>query len=468
MAAIYELSKRRVLSSLDRAADLLDRMSNSEGENRNWRKLARDKQQPPAGDDWLIWMLMAGRGFGKTWTGANWILEQALAHPDSEWAIIAPTFRDVRKTCIEESSGVLHHLQPGELVNYRRNELQIMLSNGATIYGYSADQPERIRGANLWGAWCEELGSWRYEETWHEGLIPALRKGERPRVIVTTTPRPTKLIKYLVKLTDGSVHITRGSTWENRAHLSEAALKGLEARYGGTRLGRQELEGELLEDIEGALWKRGQIDEDRLRHHDDVPDLVRVVVGIDPAVTSKAGSDEYGIVICGMDATGHGYVLGDYSMSASPNTAIRRAIQGFNAFNGDLLVGEVNNGGDWIETAVRAISHDVPFKAVRATRGKLIRAEPVSALYEQHRIHHVGSFPELEDQMCDWTPLDLDSPDRMDALVWAFTEMFQLGGDSWSGMYGHRKCPQCERGFMPVEGRTRCPHCQHPIEGAVA
>lgn len=467
MASFYELTKTRTLSSMERAAVQLDRLSNSETVNRDWRRLARPKQLPPPDEEaWLIWMLMAGRGFGKTWTGANWILEQALKHPDSEWAIIAPTFRDVRKTCIEESSGVLHHLQPGELVSYRRNELQIQLSNGATIYGYSADQPERIRGANLWGAWCEELGSWRYEETWHEGLIPALRKGEKPRVVVTTTPRPTKLIKFLMKLDDGSVFYTRGSTWENRENLSEAALKGLEARYAGTRLGRQELEGELLEDIEGALWKRSQIDADRLRHLDDVPDLVRVVVGIDPAASTNG--DEYGIVICGMDARGHGYVLADYSLQGSPNVAIRRAIQGLNAFEGDLLVGEVNNGGDWIETAIRAVSPDVPFKAVRATRGKLIRAEPVSALYEQHRVHHVGSFATLEDQMCDWTPIDLDSPDRMDALVWAFTEMFRLGGDSWAGMYSHLTCRHCQRLFMQVQGRDYCPHCRNPIEGAVA
>ena len=269
--------------------------------------------------------------------------------------------------------------------------------------------------------------------------------------------------KHLTKRDDGSVYITRGSTWENREHLSEAALRGLQARYGGTRLGRQELEGELLEDIEGALWTRSVLDETRLRHRDEAPDLARIVVGVDPAVTSKPGSDEHGIVVCGMDAEGHGYVLGDFSLQGTPNTAVRRAIQAFNAHEADLIVGEVNNGGDFIESLVRTVSADVPYKSVRATRGKLLRAEPVSALYEQKRVHHVGALPELEDQMCDWTPLDLDSPDRLDAMVWAMTEMFQLGGDTWSGMYGHRNCPSCERGYMPIEGRTKCPHCGHPI-----
>lgn len=395
--------------------------------------------------------------------GSNWLVHQALTHPGSEWAVFAPTFRDTRKTCIEGSTGVLAALREGELDQYRRNELQIVLANGSVIYGYSADQPERARGANLHGVWSDELGSWRYEQTWHEGLVPALRKGENPRIVVTTTPRPTPLVRQLVGRRDGSVHITRGPTWENAANLSANALAELKRRYEGTRLGRQELEGELLDDIEGALWSRDDIDAARVTP-EQVPDLVRVVVAIDPAVTSGEDSDETGIVVVGESRDGHGYVLADYSMRGSPDACMRRAVRAYRDHAADSVVAETNNGGDFLGAVLRTVDPDVPYRTVRASRGKAIRAEPVAALYEQRRVHHVGSLPQLEDQLCTWTPDAPGSPDRMDALVWGLTELKGLSAGSWTGAYGVARCQHCDRTYMAELHPDRCPHCRRPQE----
>lgn len=755
-------------------------------------------------DGFVIWLLMSGRGFGKSLVGSTWLVRQALRLPGSEWAVFAPTFRDTRKVCIEGSTGILAAIGEGELGNYRRNELEIILANGSKIYGYSADQPERARGANLWGAWCvargelvltdagdvpiedvrpgdwvwtrrgwrrvtatqmtqrdvevlrvvtsagtsvrvtgnhriwteqhgwvearalrygdtlsawtsssghrvgssgkvcagtsaagapattqtapaacctlqsgnaytgspcptamlsttsittsptmiratcscspalttsgsttlntpvaspplrtrnsaalrpgtpgltglsgnapalcappcscprdsapctaprsarlprsgqitgnaetprclsgsvsgaapdssprtavpstaaasaasgpetppngpvtvlgsaslgvstaeprlslrtavsdsagicavpgtdvvrvepagladvfdlqvegahefvangtlvhncDELGSWRYEATWHEGLVPALRKGEKPRIVVTTTPRPTKLIRDLVGRRDGSVHVTRGSTWENALNLSATALAELKHRYEGSRLGRQELEGELLEDIEGALWSRGVIDQCRVGQG-QVPELTRVVVAIDPAVTSGDESDESGIVVVG-HCGDHGYVLGDYSFRGTPNEVMRRAIWVYRNHKADCIVAEVNNGGDYIGNTLRTLDPQIPYKTVHASRGKVIRAEPVSSLYEMGRMHHVGTLPELEDQLCSFVPGIGVSPDRMDALVWAVTELRGLTEGSWLAAYGAYTCPGCGHAFLP-EYHKACPKC---------
>ena len=397
-----------------------------------------------------------------TWMGANWVAERAIENPGSEWAVVAASFRDVRKTCFESDVGVIRALLPGEMTNYRRNELQIILSNGSVIYGYSAENPDKIRGANLWGAWCDELASWRYPATWYEGLLPALRKGEHPRIIVTTTPRPTKLINDLVGRSDGTVHITRGSTWENSGNLSEIALAELRHRYEGTRLGRQELEGELLEDLEGALWNRRMIEDSRVdgKH---LPQMRRVVIAVDPAMTSDPDSDETGIMVCGEGEDGHGYILDDLSERVSPMVSMKLAIRAYDQWDADCIVAEVNNGGDYVRDLLRNVNPDIPYKAVRATRGKMVRAQPVSALYEQGKIHHVGCFPQLEDQLCLWTPESLDSPDRLDALVWGVSELRGLGVADWATVYGTHRCADCDRMFLRKD-RVKCPHCSHPVE----
>jgi phage terminase large subunit-like protein len=708
------------------------------GGPRKWRSQARPKQLPPddAGhwladsngftcgcggpdDGWNIWMFLAGRGTGKTWAGSQWIIEQAFRHPESVWAVVAPTFRDVRVTCFEGSSGIRKQLEAGEELQWRRNELRLDLINGSIIYGYSADQPERLRGSNLWGAWClaqgskvstlrgdipieqvcagdyaltrsgwrkivaqrltkrmtpvmevtnsdgrklrctpdhkifadgawcdaeqlrpgatllsclrnsskdhllgvtgkvsagtmttrwaatgavpvscwpslsgagtmvlsrtdlkfitgittesttisrtwnsqkytstgkstapktdqrrtrqrsrqsawlehllsglresrnsvyartavssmravphtpdsvirtaglhstvvrtvkdsgwsdvydltiegeheffangmlvhncDEMSSWNYEETWYEGLVPALRIGSHPRVLITTTPRPTRLIRDLWGRRDGTVHITTASTWENAANLSAAALDELRRRYEGTRLGRQELEGELLEDLEGALWRRSDIDAARVKPG-EVPDLTRVVVAIDPAVTSGEESDETGIVVAGDDGRGHGYILADWSMTGTPEQCMRKAVQAYNHYRADCIVAEVNNGGDFVGSVLRAVDPDIPYHQVRASRGKAIRAEPGSALAEQRRLHHVGSFPELEDQMCAMIPgISAGPDDRVDAAVWAITELRGLSQASWLTAYGAQRCLVCEHAYpASLKACSRC------------
>jgi len=431
----------------------------------------RDGFQPDL--DWSTWLLMSGRGFGKTWVGASWLSEQALKYPNSAWCVIAPTFSDTRRVCIEGSSGLLRAIRKEELSNYRRNDLEIELVNGSVIYGFSADRPDRVRGSNLWGGWADELASWRYEATWHEGLMPALRIGEKPRMLVTTTPRGTPLLRELAGRTDGSVHITQGSTLENQANLSEVALKELYRRYGGTRIGRQELEGELIADVEGALWRRAWLDDQRLRPPIDIrtgkpvlPPLQRVVVAMDPSTTSKNSSAEFGIMVVALGADGQVYLLEDLSGRMTPGAAMRCAVKAYYEHEADRIIGEANNGGDFIEELLRTIDENVPYRTVTASRGKAVRAEPISAIYEQGRAHHVGTFPILEDQLCSWTPLDRESPDRLDALVWGMTELTQNA--DWTQLYNPPyECPRCNRGSLLMKDRPSCPHCREPIDPAL-
>lgn len=454
--------------------------------------LARPKQLPPdhprhhepdddgnvcgctgVDNDYSVWLMMAGRGIGKTWTGSNWIISQARDTPDAQFAVLAPTYRDVQETCF--TNGILPILNAAKIeYKYRRNELQIRLPNGSIIYGFSADQPERIRGTNLSGAWCDELGSWRYRQTWDDGLMPALRKGHHPRVIVTTTPRPTDLMIDLVRngVEDGFVHLTRGSMYENKANLSAIALASLEKRYAGTRIGRQELDGELLTETEGALWTVDMIDSYRLKGKfldakgdwiDDLDriNLIRVVVAIDPAVTSGPDSDETGIVVVGMDVQGHGYILADLTMKGTPLACLKEAIKAYHLWHADSLVAEVNNGGDYIVSLLRTINTNIPMRIVRATRGKALRAEPVTSLYEQGRVHHYGVFPLLEDQMTTWVPgVSKKSPDRVDALVWGITELKGLTAGDYSTAYGTVNCVHCGRGYVAASHPVNCPHCK--------
>jgi len=408
-------------------------------ETGRWHREARPDQLEPDGA-WLIWLILAGRGWGKTRTGAEWVADQARANPGNTYAVVAPTFADLRNTCFEGRSGLLAAL--GLTVDseaYNRSTAQVRLPNGSTIIGYAAETPGRIRGANLAGAWCDEIAQWRYEAAWYEGLVPALRIGDRPRIVATTTPRPVPIVRDLLGRDDGTVHTTRGSTFDNAANLSAAALVELKRRYEGSRLGRQELYGEVIDDVEGALWTFDLIHGARITEPPE--ELSRIVVAIDPAVTSGEDSDETGIVVAGKDNQGHGYVLGDYSMRGTPIEWAKKALWCLDEFKANYIVAEVNNGQEIIETVMRQLRPTVPYKAVNASRGKKTRAEPVSIMYEQRRIHHVGTFADLESQMCNWVPDDPKSPDRMDALVWAFTELMPPGGLSqfltqWNDEYG--------------------------------
>jgi phage terminase large subunit-like protein len=395
---------------------------------------ARAAQRPPADDRWNIWLLMSGRGFGKSRSGAEWVVEQAKTYPDSLWGVVAPTWNDVIKCRDDHTAGLV--AVAGDLI--AKNNLstgRITLTNGAVIQCVGAERPDRLRGFNFWGAWVDELSSWVRPDSWHLGLVPALRLGPHPRVVVTTTPKPVQLVRDLAKRDDGSVSVTTGSTWDNHANLAETALSELRARYEGTRSGRQELYGELLEDVEGALWSLAQID--RLRV-DRLPEaLTHIAVAIDPAGGSSENNDETGIVVVGR-AGEHGYLLADRSGRFSPQGWAQRAIAAYHEFAADRIVAEVNYGGAMVESTLRSAGFTGWIDLVTASRGKRQRAEPIAALYgdpsnpdtwERGRIHHVGAYPPLEDQMTMWVPESGDSPDRMDALVWGITSL-KFGGIS--------------------------------------
>jgi phage terminase large subunit-like protein len=341
-------------------------------------------------------------------------------------AIVAPTAGDARDIMIEGESGILVISPPWERPRYEPSKRRLTWPNGAIATLFSADEPERLRGPQHDTAWCDELASWRYPEAW-DMLMLGLRLGTDPRVVVTTTPRPTSLIRELIA--DPTVVVTRGTTHENQANLAPAFLGQIIRKYQGTRLGRQELEAELLEDVPGALWNRGAIEAIRAR---TAPALIRVVVAIDPAVSSTSGADETGIIVAGKDGAGHGWVLADASGRYQPIEWAKTALSAYRAHRADRIVAEVNNGGEMVEATLRMIEPNASFAAVRASRGKVARAEPVAALYEQGRVRHVGVFPQLEDQMCAFTAEAHAiskrrsagySPDRVDALVWALTDL---------------------------------------------
>lgn len=382
---------------------------------------ARPKQRPPDGD-WSTWLILAGRGFGKTRTGAEWITDQALAVDGTRWAIVAPTFADARDTCVEGESGVLAVLRRRgrEPRTWNRSIGELVLANRSRIKLFSADEPERLRGPQHHGAWGDEPASWRYGQATWDQLQFGLRLGQRPRTVVTGTPKPVSIVRALVERDAPAVAVTRGSTYENAENLAQAALDELRERYEGTRLGRQELHAELLLDTPGALWTTAVLDPHRVTA---APDLARVVVGVDPAATSSDDADDTGIVVAGRGVDGHFYVLADRSCHLSPDGWARRVVQAHDDHHGDLVVAEQNNGGEMVEAVLRQVDRAVPVKRVTASRGKRVRAEPIAALYEQGRVHHVGRLVELEDQLCTWTPESGTSPDRLDALVWALTEL---------------------------------------------
>ena len=420
---------------------------------------ARPEQLPDDGD-WSTWLYLAGRGAGKTRTAAEWIAWQAVKNPNTRWAVIAPTFGDVRDVCAEGESGLIPILRSYDFVhNYNRSNGSITLKNGSKIKLFSADEPDRLRGPQHHGAWCDELAAWRYPETWDQ-LQFGLRLGQHPRVLITTTPRPTKLIRSLSERKDGTVKLVRGSTFDNAANLAPQALLELQARYAGTRMGRQELFGELLTESDSALWTRSLLEEARI-NKDNQPPYFRIVVAIDPAVTSGETSDETGIIVAGATPDGHYYILEDGTMRGTPDAWARRAVDLYRKHGADRIIAETNNGGDLVLEVLKQVDNTIPLRKVTASRGKRVRAEPVSALSEQLRLHMVGAFPELEDQLVTWEPDSNESPDRMDAMVWAVTELMgnSLALRSLAAMADF--CPECK---LPlVKGTKLCPRCKSAI-----
>jgi predicted phage terminase large subunit-like protein len=307
-------------------------------------------------------------------------------------------------------------LAPAEVRAWNRSLGQLMLANGTRYHCFSADEPDRLRGPQHHRAWCDELAAWSNPDAWDQ-LMFGLRLGDDPRVIVTTTPRPSRLVRQLAEAP--TTHLTRGATYDNLANLPPAFLDQIVARYEGTRLARQEILGEIVLDVPGALWRYDAFEERR-----PAPaDLVRVVVAVDPAATSGEDSDETGILVCGLGADGRGYVVADRSCRLSPDGWARRVVAAFDEYAADVVVAEVNNGGEMVREVLRTVRPSLPYKAVHASRGKAIRAQPVAALYEQGRVSHCEVFAELEEQLTTWTPESGTSPDRLDALVWSLTEL---------------------------------------------
>lgn len=417
----------------------------------NWHAIARAEQLPPeawrAGEK-ANWLILAGRGFGKTRTGAETV--RWLARSVNFVNLIGATAADARDIMIEGESGILAVCPKWERPEYSPSTRKLLWPNGARSLIFSADEPERLRGVQHAALWCDEIASWRYPDTWTQAQF-GLRIGKKPRTIITTTPRPTKLMKRLVA--DTSTCVTRGTTYDNRANLAPAFFDQIIRQYEGTRMGRQELNAEILVDVVGALWRRDQIDALRVAV---APAMSRVVIAVDPSVTANADSDECGIVGAGLGVDGHGYVLTDRTLLASPDGWARASVQAYHQLEADRVVAEVNNGGDLVEAVLRQVDANVSYKKVFASRGKMIRAEPIAALYEQGRIHHVGPFEKLEDELCDYSPASgARSPNRLDALVWAFTELFGVDGGGILDFYRTQfEAQQAQSGAPTGPGAT--------------
>lgn len=397
----------------------------------HWPFWARPNQLPPEGD-WYTWLVLAGRGFGKTRMGAEWIRQKANDNPGCRIALVAETAADARDVMIKGDSGLLSVDPTLTEDSWSPTNRCLTWPNGSRAFTYNGTTPDQLRGPQHHFAWVDELAKFEYmQEAWDQ-LQFGLRLGEHPQCLVTTTPRPLPLIKKLMAREGEGVYVTRGATIDNMSNLAKSTVNELYERYGGTRLGRQELEGEILEDIPGALWTRESIDGSRVKNPPE--DLERVLVAVDPAASSEKGADEHGIVVVGLardkDGYGRGYVLEDASLKGTPEEWARVAVRMYRKWQADKIVAEKNNGGEMVESVIKAADRSVPVKLVHATRGKVVRAEPISALYEQGRVHHVGSFDKLEDQMCLFSVDNVrnastGSPDRVDALVWGLTEIFE-------------------------------------------
>ncbi len=404
-------------------------------------RVARENQKPPAWN-WFTWLILAGRGFGKTRTGAEYIRSLVETGKARRIALVGPTMNDVRNTMVEGPTGILSACPPWDQPIYEPSKRRITWypnpkagrTEKAVALCYSSETPDALRGPQHDAAWGDELAAWEYCQETFDQLLFGLRLGLDPRVVFTTTPRPIPLVKALLK--DETVAVTRGSTYDNQANLAKQTLAQLKRRYEGTKLGRQELHGEVIEDIEGALWTSWILDRNRV---DRAPDMARIVVAVDPSGSSKEGGAEQGIVVCGRGVDHHGYVLEDVSCRESPLGWATVAVRAYLDWQADAIVYERNFGGDMVrstlEVAMRNAGFYIPLIEVVASRSKLIRAEPVASLYEQCRIHHprcatklgagvtiAPDLERLEDQLCNWVPGET-SPDRLDAMVWGMTEL---------------------------------------------
>ena len=403
----------------------------------DWLAWGRPKQFAPRDAAWLIWLILAGRGFGKTRTGSETIRQWMCGETPTERgkyrhiALVAETAADARDVLVEGPSGLLATHPKSFRPRYEPSKRRLTWPNGATATTYNAREPDQLRGPQHDAAWCDELAKWMYvRETW-DMLQFSLRSGVMPRQIITTTPRPIGVLREIMAMPE--CRVTRGSTYENLGNLAPPFLQKIISKYEGTRLGRQELLAEILDDIPGALWTRDTIDRCKIRET-QLPTLRRIVVGVDPSGTRgdpDTKSNDVGIIAVGIDDRKHAYVLADYTLNASPALWGKRVVEAYVELKADRVLGEINYGGAMVEHVIQTAAKDaqmvsVPYREVKASRGKIVRAEPCSALYEQKRVSHVGSFPDLEDQLCAMTPdgyVGDGSPDRADALVWCLTDL---------------------------------------------
>lgn len=401
---------------------------------REWVGTARIAQYPAGGRLRDIWLVLGGRGAGKTRLGAEWV--NALVNGFRPFAnqkygriaLIGETLNDVREVMVEGASGILA-VARGNRPSYEPSRRRLVWENGAIAQIFSATEPDSLRGPQFDAAWCDEVAKWKDAEACFDMLQFGLRLGTRPIQILTTTPRPVPLIRKLIA--SDRVTVTRMRTAENAANLAPGFIRSIEERYGRSWLGRQELEGELMEERPGALWTRAMIEE-ACCHAADPRSMRRIVVAVDPPASSRKSSDACGIIVAGLDEDGKAWVLEDATMKgAKPQDWAGRVVELFHGFEADLVVAEVNQGGEMVSSVLATADERVPVRAVRATRGKWTRAEPVAALYAQHRVRHAGRFPALEDEMCSFGPdgqAEGHSPDRVDALVWAISSLLLEGG----------------------------------------
>lgn len=401
----------------------------------DWSFWARPKQMRPAGG-WFGWLILSGRGFGKTRTGAEtvrgWVEELPEGHTHHlRMALVAETSSDARDVLVQGESGIIAISRPEFMPEYEPSKRRVTWPCGCQGTTYSGEEPGQLRGPQFDKAWVDELAKYKYPQEAWDNLEFGLRLGMNPQVVVTTTPRPISIVRQMVK--DEMFVITSGSSYENITNLAPQFIKRVLKKYEGTRLGRQELLAEILEEVQGALWNREMLDTLRVKA---LPpgEMVRVVVGVDPSTSANEDtSNETGIIVVGKAANGHAYVFEDASMVGSPNQWGMAVVAAYNRNLADRIVPERNNGGDMVEATIRTIDPTVSIRTVWASRGKGRRAEPVSALYEQGKVHHVGNMARVEDQMVLLTPeeyLGAGSPDRADALVWALTDLMLKGGSS--------------------------------------
>lgn len=398
----------------------------------DWQVWARDDQLPPehteAGEAWRIWLVLGGRGAGKTRAGAEWVRAKALGiapfadKPAERIALVGETIGDVRRVMIEGVSGLLSVHSQDERPRYEVSKGQLIWPNGAIAEIFSAETPDRLRGPQFAAAWCDELCKWRNDEATWDMLQFALRLGDAPQAVVTTTPRPLPLLKAI--MADAATVVTRVATADNADNLAPSFVSEIQRRYAGTVLGRQELSGEVIEELSGGLWRRDWIEDQRVH---EAPELRSIVVAVDPPVTATANSDACGIVVAGVGADGRAYVIDDRTLQGrEPNVWARAVRAAYGDHRADRVVAEVNQGGDLVVAVLKQIDRVMPVRTVRATRGKWLRAEPVAALYAEGRVAHAGRFDELEEQMCAFGTdgrAGGRSPDRLDALVWAITDL---------------------------------------------